>query len=91
MLAAITVIHQIPLYEESFHEGASVMQGADVLISHETDKPYEATVYATSGTCTLRGLKIAHRSPSVANNYAVFSQGASLTLEVRAPSASCNL
>ena len=51
-------------------------------IIHETEKPYEATVYATSGSCTLRGLKIAHRSPSVANNYAVFAQGAKLTLEV---------
>ncbi len=52
-------------------------------IIHETEKPYEATVYVTSGSCTLRGLKIAHRSPSVANNYAVFAQGANLTLEVR--------
>ncbi len=57
-------------------------------IIHETEKPYEATVYATSGNCTLKGLKIAHRSPSVANNYAVFAQGANLTLEVsRAHSA----
>ena len=53
-----------------------------VTIIHETGMPYEATVYATSGVCTLRGLKIAHRSPSVANNYAVFAQGANLTLEV---------
>ena len=70
---------------EGFLGATSLMQGSDVLISHETDRPYEATVYATSGACTLRGLRIAHRSPSVANNYAVFSQGASLTLEVRAP------
>ena len=76
---------------KGFPEEGSVMQGSNVLINHETDKPYEATVYATSGNCTLRGLKIAHLSPSVANNYAIFSQGASLRLEVRAPLTSCNV
>lgn len=60
----------------------SIFKGSDVTIIHQTDAPYEAAVYATSGSCTLRGLKIAHRSPSVANNYAVFVQGASLALEV---------
>ena len=57
-------------------------QGSQVTIIHQTDRPYESTVHATSGNCMLRGLTIAHRSPSVANNYALFLQGASLTLEV---------
>jgi hypothetical protein len=57
-------------------------QGSRVTIVHQTDRPYESTVHATSGNCTLTGLTIAHRSPSVANNYAVFLQGASLTLDV---------
>lgn len=57
-------------------------QGSQVTILHQTDRPYESTVHATSGNCMLRGLTIAHRSPSVANNYAVFLQGASLKLEV---------
>lgn len=48
----------------------------------ETQRPYEAAVEASPGArAVLRGLQIRHAGKSVANNYAVYSQGADLTLE----------
>lgn len=48
----------------------------------ETERPYEAVVKASAGaTVTLTGLVLRHASKSVANNYAVHSEGADLTLQ----------
>ena len=52
----------------------------------ETNRPYEAVVEASApGGAVLRGLRLRHSSPSVANNAAVFARGSALTLEARAP------
>lgn len=52
----------------------------------ETKQPYEAVVEASApGGALLRGLRLRHASPSVANNAAVFSRGGALTLEARSP------
>lgn len=54
--------------------------GAEII--WETAQPYESTVAALPGaSLTLRNFRIRHASKSVANNYAVFCQSASLTLE----------
>ena len=59
-------------------------QGAAVTLLWETAAPYEAVVEAAAGGgVTLRGLRLRHASPSVANNAAVFCRGGTLTLEVR--------
>jgi len=59
-------------------------QGAAVTLLWETAAPYEAVLEAAAGGgVTLRGLRLRHASPSVANNAAVFCRGGTLTLEVR--------
>jgi hypothetical protein len=46
-------------------------EGAAVQVAWETDRPYESTVECSADGVALLGLAIAHRSPSIANNYAV--------------------
>lgn len=41
----------------------------------KTTNPYESTVAVRAPGCIVTGLTIAHASPSVANNYAVFVEG----------------
>ena len=50
----------------------------------ETKRPYEAVVEASAlGGALLRGLRLRHASPSVANNAAVFLRSGALTLEAQ--------
>ncbi|CAG9462877.1 unnamed protein product [Pedinophyceae sp. YPF-701] len=47
----------------------------------ETDAPYESTVVVMAPGTSIKGVNIKHRSPSVANNFAVYvMQGASLSV-----------
>jgi hypothetical protein len=58
-------------------------QGADVTVIWETRAPYEAVLESSAPSATVRGLRLRHASPSVANNYAVYVHGGSFRLEVR--------
>ena len=63
----------------NFH---TLTQGADVTVIWETRAPYEAVLDSSAPSATVRGLRLRHASPSVANNYAVYMRGGSLRLEV---------
>ena len=47
-----------------------------MLVVWETSEPYKAVLEGSpaAGGALVRGLTLRHRSPSVANNYAVFLQ-----------------
>lgn len=47
-----------------------------MLVVWETSEPYQAVLEGNpaAGGALVRGLTLRHRSPSVANNYAVFLQ-----------------
>ena len=51
-------------------------QGGEVVVVWETSEPYQAVLEAgpAASGAVVRGLTLRHRSPSVANNYAVFLQ-----------------
>ena len=57
----------------------------------ETQKPYESVLQSSAPGAVVRGLRLRHSSPSVANNYAVFMQGGSLRLEARTSELTCFL
>ena len=48
--------------------------GADVEISWHTEDHYESTILCTADGAKIQNITIRHFSPSVANNYAVFSE-----------------
>ena len=51
-------------------------------IEWRTGSPYESTVEVAAGVSAhISGLTIAHASPSVANNYAVYSRAGSLDIQ----------
>jgi len=45
--------------------------GAEVILEHTTELPYEATLQVECEGVTLRGLTVRHSSPSIAANYAL--------------------
>ena len=49
-------------------------EGGEVTVIWETNEPYQAVLEArpSAGPARVVGLTLRHRSPSVANNYAVF-------------------
>ena len=51
----------------------SSLPGAAVEVAWETPEPYQSTVECSgvAGEVVLRGLRVRHASPSIANNYAV--------------------
>ena len=49
----------------------------------ETKKPYESVLESSASGVLVRGLRLRHSSPSVANNYGVFMRSGSLRLEAR--------
>lgn len=56
-------------------------QGGPVEVVWETKQPYESTVLCNAdGEVHIEGITIRHYSKSVANNYAVFCQGGTLSL-----------
>lgn len=65
-------------------ERSAIIQGANdgsTVLEWRTREPYQSTIQvATGGRATVRNVTIRHESPSVANNYAVYSQGGTLDL-----------
>ncbi len=55
-------------------EAAAGAEGR-VVIEHQTELPYEATVQVDAPGVALRGLKLRHASPSVASDYCVLIRG----------------
>ncbi len=53
------------------------------MIVWETRKPYESVLESSAAGVLVKGLRLRHSSPSVANNIGVFMRGGSLKLEVR--------
>ena len=82
MHACIWMLLHAALWMLESSRVASFLQGAEVTVIWETQQPYESVLQSTAQSAVVKGLRLRHSSPSVANNYAVFMQGGSLRLEV---------
>lgn len=60
----------------------AAVKNSSVTVSWQTTRPYESVLECKGAIgAVVRDLNIRHRSPSVANNYAVFLQGSDLVME----------